>query len=85
MQEWKNPCMSSNQLHVLDVSSINLVSSKGRLLPRCISKEELCNARVLQQIEKKFIAAVADNILVVIDQVAWVVIAFSCVHEITSK
>ena len=69
-QDWKNPCMRSNELHILDISSVFLGSSKRCLFPKSIAKEELQNARVLQQIGKKFIAAVADKTLVVIDQVA---------------
>lgn len=67
-KDWKNPCMRNNEPNVLDLSSGILGPSNKHLLPESISKEDFQTARVLQQMEKKFIATVAESILVVIDQ-----------------
>lgn len=54
---------------VLDLSSGILCWNSMSFLPESIVKESLQHARVLQQVDKKFIPAVADGVLLIIDQV----------------
>ncbi|KAI3947810.1 hypothetical protein MKX01_034475 [Papaver californicum] len=53
---------------VLDVSSGILLLAGGSVVPDSISKECLDNAKVLMQLDKKFIPIIGGSILAVIDQ-----------------
>jgi DNA mismatch repair ATPase MutL len=55
---------------VLELSSGILGSNSSSLLPHAVTKESLQYARVLQQVDKKFIAVVAQNVLLLVDQVS---------------
>uniref|UniRef100_A0A7N0UV75 DNA mismatch repair protein MLH3 n=1 Tax=Kalanchoe fedtschenkoi TaxID=63787 RepID=A0A7N0UV75_KALFE len=59
---------SHDQPNILDVSSEILHLSADFLVPECITKECLMDAKVLQQVDKKFIPIVGGGILAVIDQ-----------------
>ncbi|KAL3693610.1 hypothetical protein R1sor_007261 [Riccia sorocarpa] len=67
LKEWSNPCMK-NDGGVLNLSSGILCWNSMSFLPDSIVKERLQHARVLQQVDKKFIPAVADGVLIIIDQ-----------------
>lgn len=54
---------------ILDISSGFLHLASDSLIPKSINKNCLGNAKVLQQVDKKFIPVVAGGILAVIDQV----------------
>ncbi|ONK64212.1 uncharacterized protein A4U43_C07F23300 [Asparagus officinalis] len=54
--------------NVLSISSGILHLSASSLIPDSINKECLQNARVLQQLDKKFIPVMAGQILVIVDQ-----------------
>lgn len=54
---------------ILDISSGILHLAGGSLVPDSISKEHLESAKVLPQLDRKFIPVVADGILAIIDQV----------------
>lgn len=58
-----------NQDKILDISSGFLHLASDSLVPETISKKCLEDARVLYQVDKKFIPVVAGRILAVIDQV----------------
>ncbi|MCL7024487.1 hypothetical protein MKW94_003808 [Papaver nudicaule] len=58
----------SEETDVLDVSSGILLLAGGSVVPDSISKECLDNAKVLIQLDKKFIPFVGGSILAVIDQ-----------------
>ncbi|XP_075655898.1 DNA mismatch repair protein MLH3 [Castanea sativa] len=53
---------------ILDISSGFLHLASDSLIPKSINKNCLGNAKVLQQVDKKFIPVVAGGILAVIDQ-----------------
>ncbi|KAG4153610.1 hypothetical protein ERO13_D03G001700v2 [Gossypium hirsutum] len=59
---------ADNEDTLLDIASgfLNLVA--GSLVPKSISKKCLTEAKVLQQVDKKFIPIVADGTLAIIDQ-----------------
>lgn len=64
--------MSSNvdsQRNILDISSGFLHLAGNLLVPESIHKNCLQDARVLHQVDKKFIPIVAGGTLAVIDQV----------------
>ncbi|KAG6557245.1 hypothetical protein Mapa_001172 [Marchantia paleacea] len=67
LKEFSNSCMT-NDGGVLDLSSGILCWNSISFLPESIVKESLQHARVLQQVDKKFIPAVADGVLLIIDQ-----------------
>ncbi|KAL2634380.1 hypothetical protein R1flu_005859 [Riccia fluitans] len=67
LKEWLNPCMK-NDGGVLDLSSGILCWNSTSFLPDSIVKEHLQHARVLEQVDKKFIPAVSDGVLLMIDQ-----------------
>lgn len=69
-QVWLNPCMRTSASEILDLSVGILGSSSSSLLPESVTKESLQHARVLQQVDTKFIAVVAQNILLLVDQVS---------------
>lgn len=54
---------------ILDISSGILHLAGDLLVPSSIDKNCLKDAKVLQQVDKKFIPVVADRILAIIDQV----------------
>lgn len=58
-----------NQSDILDISSGFLHLAADSLVPNSINKNSLEDAKVLQQVDKKFIPIVADSTLAVIDQV----------------
>lgn len=58
-----------NQSDILDISSGFLHLAADSLVPNSINKHFLENAKVLQQVDKKFIPIVAGKTLAVIDQV----------------
>ncbi|KAH7431260.1 hypothetical protein KP509_08G039800 [Ceratopteris richardii] len=67
-KNWRNPCIGNAEPRILDLSSEFLGANTKSLLPESITKEALQKMQVLQQVDKKFIASVADNVLVMIDQ-----------------
>lgn len=62
-------CDTNNESHILDISSGFLHLAGDSLVPESINKNCLGNAKVLQQVDKKFIPVVAGGTLAVIDQV----------------
>ncbi|OAE24388.1 hypothetical protein AXG93_4343s1580 [Marchantia polymorpha subsp. ruderalis] len=67
LKEFSNSYMTKDG-GVLDLSSGILCWNSMSFLPESIVKESLQHARVLQQVDKKFIPAVADGVLLIIDQ-----------------
>ncbi|PPD80725.1 hypothetical protein GOBAR_DD22355 [Gossypium barbadense] len=67
---WRNNKLydADNEDTLLDIASgfLNLVA--GSFVPKSISKKCLTEAKVLQQVDKKFIPIVADGTLAIIDQ-----------------
>ncbi|KAF5453802.1 hypothetical protein F2P56_023521 [Juglans regia] len=61
-------CDTNNESHILDISSGFLHLAGDSLVPESINKNSLGNAKVLQQVDKKFIPVVAGGTLAVIDQ-----------------
>ncbi|GKV30207.1 hypothetical protein SLEP1_g39048 [Rubroshorea leprosula] len=61
-------CDVQNQDNILDISSGFLHLATDSLVPESINKNCLENAKVLQQVDKKFIPIVAGGTLAVIDQ-----------------
>ncbi|KAG2695162.1 hypothetical protein I3843_07G002300 [Carya illinoinensis] len=61
-------CDTNNESHILDISSGFLHLAGDSLVPESINKNCLGNAKVLQQVDKKFIPVVAGGTLAVIDQ-----------------
>lgn len=59
---------------ILDVSAGILESCNKYLQPDMVTKESLQHARVLQQVDTKFIAIVAQSVLLLVDQVR------DCIH-----
>lgn len=57
--------------NILDISSGILHLAGDSLIPEAISKKFLEDAKVLQQVDKKFIPIVAGRTLAVIDQVCY--------------
>ncbi|XP_030535941.1 DNA mismatch repair protein MLH3 isoform X2 [Rhodamnia argentea] len=74
--KWRDSCLQKkcgsseilDQTHVLDIASGFLHLAGDSLVPTSISRNCLVNARVLQQVDKKFIPVVAGGTLAVIDQ-----------------
>ncbi|KAI3426607.1 uncharacterized protein J3R85_009802 [Psidium guajava] len=74
--KWRDSCLQKKcgsseilgQTHVLDIASGFLHLAGDSLVPTSISRNCLVNARVLQQVDKKFIPVVAGGTLAVIDQ-----------------
>lgn len=74
--KWRDSCLQKKcgsseilgQTHVLDIASGFLHLAGDSLVPTSISRNCLENARVLQQVDKKFIPVVAGGTLAVIDQ-----------------
>lgn len=62
-------CDIHNQDNILDISSGLLHLTGEFLIPESINKSCLEDAKVLQQVDKKFIPVVAGRTLAVIDQV----------------
>lgn len=58
-----------DQDHILDIFSGILHLAGDSLVPKSIDKSSLEDAKVLNQVDKKFIAVVAGRTLAVIDQV----------------
>ena len=69
LQVWSNPCMRASANGILDVSTGMLESCTKSLQPDMVTKESLQHARVLRQVDTKFIAIVTQNVLLLIDQV----------------
>ena len=65
------------QDNILDISSGLLHLAGDSLIPESINKSCLEDAKVLQQVDKKFIAVVAGGTLAVIDQVCSIYLDFS--------
>lgn len=65
---------------VLNISSGLLHLSSTSLIPESIDRDCLENAKVLLQLDKKFIPVVASNTLVILDQVSFAAlcILFGC-------
>nr|KJB17478.1 hypothetical protein B456_003G002000 [Gossypium raimondii] len=59
---------ADNEDTLLDIASGFLNLAAGSLVPKSISKKCLTEAKVLQQVDKKFIPIVADGTLAIIDQ-----------------
>ncbi|KAI6671606.1 hypothetical protein NL676_006491 [Syzygium grande] len=74
--KWRDSCLQKKcgsseilaQTHVLDITSGFLHLAGDSLVPTSISRNCLVNARVLQQVDRKFIPVVAGGTLAVIDQ-----------------
>ncbi|XP_034683209.1 DNA mismatch repair protein MLH3 isoform X6 [Vitis riparia] len=76
--KWRNNCPKiasgdksqkfNDQYNVLDISSGILHLAGDSLIPQSITKNCLQDAKVLQQVDKKFIPVVADGTLAIIDQ-----------------
>ncbi|KAK7816296.1 dna mismatch repair protein mlh3 [Quercus suber] len=62
-------CGIHDESKILDISSGFLHLASDSLIPKSINKNCLGNAKVLQQVDKKFIPVVAGGTLAVIDQV----------------
>ena len=58
-----------SQNNILDISSGFLHLAGGSLIPETISKKCLEDAKVLHQVDKKFIPVVAGGTLALVDQV----------------
>lgn len=65
--------MRANVNDILDVSAGILESCTKSLQPDMVTKESLQHARVLQQVDTKFIAIVTQNVLLLVDQVRYVI------------
>eukprot|EP00898_Chlorokybus_atmophyticus_P005853 jgi/Chlat1/6269/Chrsp44S05861 len=65
---WKNPCMRIQEKHILELRAEANKDCTWTAVPSSINRDMLSSARVLQQVEEKFIAAVAHGVLVIIDQ-----------------
>lgn len=59
----------TNKDDVLSISSGLLHLSASSLIPESITKDCLENAKVLLQVDRKFIPVMAGEILVIVDQV----------------
>lgn len=57
------------EIEILDIQSSMLDLSGNSLVPKSISRSGLENAKVLSQVDNKFIPVVANGTLAVIDQV----------------
>ncbi|KAF8011198.1 hypothetical protein BT93_J1726 [Corymbia citriodora subsp. variegata] len=74
--KWRDSCLQKKcgsseimgQTHVLDIASGFLHLAGDSLVPTSIHRNCLVKARVLQQVDKKFIPVVAGGTLAVIDQ-----------------
>ncbi|XP_031382191.1 DNA mismatch repair protein MLH3 isoform X2 [Punica granatum] len=74
--KWRETCLQTrskpleghDESNILDISSGFLHLAGDSLVPKSISKDCLFNAKVLQQVDKKFIPVVGGGALVVIDQ-----------------
>lgn len=67
-QPTENDVSHMSKDDILSISSGLLHLSSGSLIPESISKDCLENARVLLQLDRKFIPVMAGDILVIIDQ-----------------
>eukprot|EP00897_Mesotaenium_endlicherianum_P010818 jgi/Mesen1/9765/ME000007S09832 len=72
-QAWQNPCMPSGE--ALGDATVGVLGGAGApgscmrgLVPGTLSKHTLKKARVLRQVDSKFIAAVAGDVVLLIDQ-----------------
>ncbi|XP_073158982.1 DNA mismatch repair protein MLH3 isoform X2 [Henckelia pumila] len=61
-------CHNKDQDTILDISSDSFHLIRDSLVPTTIDKTSLDDAKVLNQVDKKFIAVVAGETLIVIDQ-----------------
>ncbi|GAQ85942.1 DNA mismatch repair protein [Klebsormidium nitens] len=61
---WQNPCFRAADSDILELE----IDSHPNIVPKEISSDMLQRLRVFQQLDRKFIAAVAGNTLVIIDQ-----------------
>ncbi|XP_073029392.1 DNA mismatch repair protein MLH3 isoform X2 [Primulina eburnea] len=61
-------CYNKDQDTILDISSDSFHLIRDSLVPTTIDKTSLDDAKVLNQVDKKFIAVVARETLIVIDQ-----------------
>eukprot|EP01018_Ginkgo_biloba_P029458 Gb_13080 [translate_table: standard] len=69
LEDWRKSCLRLDcQDDILDLSSGALYLANSSLVPESINKDCLKKARVLQQIDKKFIAVIAEGNLALIDQ-----------------
>lgn len=69
VQNKNRSCGVHDESKILDISSGFLHLASDSLIPKSINKNCLGNAKVLQQVDKKFIPVVAGGTLAVIDQV----------------
>lgn len=77
MQSNSKLCDIDNEYNVLDIASgLPFVATKS-LVPESINKNCLRDAKVLQQVDKKFIPIVAGGTLAIIDQVLYLHILYS--------
>lgn len=60
-----------NENEILDIQSCLLDLAGNSLVPKSIKRSGLENAKVLSQIDNKFIPVVASGTLVVLDQVCY--------------
>lgn len=65
MQAWISESTKVEGRKILDIAT----SEDHNFVPEAMTKEKLQHARVLQQVDKKFIAAVAKGYLLLVDQV----------------
>ncbi|KAG8373586.1 hypothetical protein BUALT_Bualt11G0039800 [Buddleja alternifolia] len=77
-EKWRDCCLPTagrsirhdykNQEIILDISSDILLFAGDSLVPKSIDRASLADAKVLNQVDKKFIAVVAGKTLAIIDQ-----------------
>lgn len=92
--EQKNDKLANiqSQNNILDISSGFLHLAGDSLIPETISKKCLEDAKVLHQVDKKFILVVAGRTLAVIDQVCllhviavWLNFFFRCTEAVIEQ
>jgi DNA mismatch repair ATPase MutL len=65
LQAWQNPCFKATDKDILMLDA----DGHPNIIPKEITSNMLQELRVFQQIDRKFIAAMAGDALVIIDQV----------------
>lgn len=65
MQAWQNPCFRAADSDIVELE----IDRQPNIVPKEITADMLQRLRVFQQLDRKFIAAVAGDSLVIIDQV----------------
>lgn len=69
IQENNASCQRKNEINILDISSGFLHLTADSLVPKSIGRTCFENAKVLPQVDRKFIPVVAGRTLALIDQV----------------